>query len=79
MSDQPITIDDVRRLDVRPGDVVVLRADRLLSANEVDVIQAELDKVNEAKDLRVHFVILEGGLRVDSILGPSGQPERTTA
>lgn len=76
MADQPITLDDVKRLDVHPGDTVVLRCDTHLYPEALDQIdQAFAEKYGDT----VKVLVLDGGLRLDGIISGLPEPERKTA
>ena len=61
MTDQPIVLDDVKRLDVRPGDVLLVRFKQYLSDMEFDEVNTYL---SEALGDDVRVVVVEGDAEV---------------
>jgi hypothetical protein len=57
---------EVTVVDVRPGDTLVLRCDRLLSDDEYDDLQARF-RAQYGPDVKI--VVLEGGMRLEGIVG----------
>ncbi len=63
--DQPVVFDEVLRLDVKPGDTLVLRTDEELSAQVLDEIH---DVFARLYGSTVKVMVLEGGLRLEGVV-----------
>jgi hypothetical protein len=72
VADQPITIDDVKRLDVKPGDTLVLTCERSLRGADCAAIRTQFDE--EYGPGAVRLLVLDGGLRLGGVVG--GLPQR---
>ena len=67
-SDDPQAVE-VRRLTVRPGDRLVIRAKNSLTEDEVAGIRRELDRAFAKCDYKPPVLVLDCGLEI-GVIGP---------
>lgn len=64
MTDQPIQIEDVKRLVVAPGDTIILRLDRRGSAEEMHVMQESM-RAMVSPDVNV--IVLDNSISMEVV------------
>ena len=72
MSDVKLTVDgveieEVRRLSLKPGDIVMLSTERILRTSEGERIRIEMKSFLKRLGYENEVVILDGGLRVEVV------------
>ena len=65
-------LGDLQRLELRPGDRFVLTIPRILSIEHVESIQSAWRRFMGG-DAAPELLLLDGGMKLDVIRGPSGE------
>lgn len=62
MSDEPILIESIKRLDVRPGDTLVLQIGQPMSPQQIAHIREQW--IEQTKHLNAHAIVLGPGMEI---------------